>query len=202
MSGLAGSTPVVLVADRSYAVGLAALLQSIVQHTRPCPAIFVIDMGLEVEHRRRAAQVRRQQRGGAAGAHGARTSPAAVTAHPVQPCDNVCPPAQIADVHWIDLPAGKMKELQAAGPTWAGYAAAGASAKLALPLLLPQELERALYMDCDMLALAGLEGLLETDLQGEAALLQLLESANRQPPAASQQTQLPVPLVQASCWRQ
>ena len=51
-------TPIVLVATHSYAPGLAALLRSLVQHTRPLPPLFVVDAGLEPQDRRWAEQAR------------------------------------------------------------------------------------------------------------------------------------------------
>lgn len=61
-SHASSSTPIVLIANSEYAVGLAAVLQSIAQHTRPCPRTIVIDTGLTEEDRRRADEVRAKPR--------------------------------------------------------------------------------------------------------------------------------------------
>ncbi|KAI7842504.1 hypothetical protein COHA_003858 [Chlorella ohadii] len=47
----------IFIADESYAVGLAAALASVAEHTQPLPCIFVVDAGLSEASRQRLSQV-------------------------------------------------------------------------------------------------------------------------------------------------
>lgn len=63
MPGAVQGTTIVLIANSSYAVGLAALLRSLVRHTQPLPKIYVVDAGLTRQDRVRADQARTAWRG-------------------------------------------------------------------------------------------------------------------------------------------
>lgn len=51
------ATPIVLIADEAYVLGLAAALRSIEQHTQPLPPIYVIDAGIAPDSRLKLQQV-------------------------------------------------------------------------------------------------------------------------------------------------
>ncbi len=57
MTNSSSYTPLALVANEAYAVGLAVTLQSVVQSTRPLPEIYVVDTGLAPDSRRKLEQV-------------------------------------------------------------------------------------------------------------------------------------------------
>lgn len=67
-----------------------------------------------------------------------------------------------SNVTWYDV-ADKLRDLPAGGrfPTSVYH-------RYLLPLLLPPEIERALYLDCDSLVQCDLTGLFNTDMQGNA----------------------------------
>ena len=80
-----------------------------------------------------------------------------------------CIAAQIIAIEWIHLTPDTLRSLQSMADGAAaagGYAAAASWTKLALGRLLPPDVQRALYMDCDMLATTSLQPLLSTGLQG------------------------------------
>lgn len=51
------ATPIVLIADEAYVLGLAPALRSIEQHTQPLPPIYVIDAGIAADSRLKLQQV-------------------------------------------------------------------------------------------------------------------------------------------------
>jgi lipopolysaccharide biosynthesis glycosyltransferase len=84
-------------------------------------------------------------------------------AAPADGCFFVDCPAQVAAVQWVEIPQESAAQMQQRGllPATGSYVSAAAWLKLFLPELLPLELPRVLYMDCDMMALSSLQPLLE-----------------------------------------
>lgn len=161
------ATPVVFVATESYALGLAAALASIARHTSPCPPIFAVDAGLAAESRSKMEQVQLSL-----------SCQASIARPPDRMKGSQCLPArlsaapQVARITWLDG-TGIAAELRGLLPDPGEeqgrqeYAAPGCWLKLFLPRLLPPGATRAMYMDCDTIALDDLGPLLSADLQGK-----------------------------------